>query len=255
MEDYGEYTPPDAVAHDGTPGTALHNLYPRLYHCAAHKIAARQGRPIVEYDRSGYVGSAPCQPVVWSGDPTTDWSVDGLPGMVSMGINYGYSGVGIYGSDIGGYMSITAPPTPPELLIRWLEFGAFSGVMRTMAEGLDLHSKPVAQIWDPSVLPIWRRYAKLRTQLYPYIASAISAYEAAGVPPMEGLGLAYPNDAASWTGPPRYLLGPDLLVAPVVAPGIRRTTVRCRPDAGSTTGGQSATTPGTEASTSAAPRC
>ena len=229
MEDYGEYTPPDAVAHDGTPGTALHNLYPRLYHCAAHRIAARQGRPILEYDRSGYVGSAACQPVVWSGDPTTDWSFDGLPGMVSMGINYGYSGVGIYGSDIGGYMSITAPPTTPELLIRWLEFGAFSGVMRTMAEGLDLHSQPVAQIWNPSVLPIWRRYAKLRTQLYPYVASAISAYEAAGVPPMEGLGLAYPNEAASWSGPPRYLFGPDLLVAPIVAPRVRRTTVRLPP--------------------------
>ena len=229
MEDYGEYTPPDAVAHDGSPGSALHNLYPRLYHCAAHHIAASQGRPIVEYDRSGYVGSAPCQPVVWSGDPTTDWSFDGLPGMVSMGINYGYSGIGIYGSDIGGYMSITAPPTTPELLIRWLEFGAFSGVMRTMAEGLDLHSQPVAQIWDPSVLPTWRRYAKLRTELYPYIANAISAYERSGVPPMEALGLAYPNDATSWSGPPRYLFGTDLLVEPVVAPGVRKSTVPLPP--------------------------
>ena len=229
MEDYGEYTPPDAVAHDGTRGSTLHNFYPRLYHCAAHRITISQGRPIVEYDRSGYVGSAPCQPVVWSGDPTTDWSFDGLPGMVSMGINYGYSGVGIYGSDIGGYMSITAPPTTPELLIRWLEFGAFSGVMRTMAEGLDLHSEPVAQIWDPGVLPIWRRYAKLRTQLYPYIASAMSAYKRSGVPPMEGLGLAYPNDAASWSGPPRYLFGQNLLVAPIVARGVRQTTVPLPP--------------------------
>jgi len=229
MEDYGEYTPPDAVAHDGMPGTALHNLYPRLYHCAAHRIAVSQRRPIVEYDRSGYVGSAACSPVVWSGDPTTDWSFDGLPGMVRMGINYGYSGVGIYGSDIGGYMSISAPPTTPELLIRWLEFGAFSGVMRTMAEGLDLHTQPVAQIWDPGVLPIWRRYAKLRTQLYPYIAATTAAYDSSGVPPMEGLGLAFPNDPTSWSGPSRYLFGPDLLVAPVVAPRVRQMTLPLPP--------------------------
>ena len=76
-----------------------------------------------------------------------------------------------------------------------------------------------------------------------------------GVPPMEGLGLAYPNDAASWTGPPRYLLGPDLLVAPVVAPASGELTVPLPPGRWPTSGGQSATTPGTEASTSAAPRC
>ena len=229
MEDYGEYTPPDAVAHAGTPGTALHNLYPKLYHCAAHEIAASQGRPIVEYDRSGYVGSAACSPIVWSGDPTTDWGFDGLASMVAQGINYAYSGVGIYGSDIGGYMSISAPPTTPELLIRWLEFGAFSGVMRPMAEGLDVHSQPVAQIWDSDVLPTWRQYAKPRSQLYPYITGVMATYESAGVPPMEGLGLAYPNDPASWSGPSRYLFGPDLLVEPVVAPGVRQMTVPVPP--------------------------
>jgi hypothetical protein len=75
------------------------------------------------------------------------------------------------------------------------------------------------------VLPVWRRYAKLRTQMNPYIASVIATYEHSGVPPMEGLGLAYPSDAASWSGPPRYLFGPNLLVAPIVAPDVRQSTV------------------------------
>ena len=34
MEDFGEYTPPDAVSADGTPGTQMHNRYPTDYHCA-----------------------------------------------------------------------------------------------------------------------------------------------------------------------------------------------------------------------------
>jgi alpha-glucosidase (family GH31 glycosyl hydrolase) len=222
MEDFGEYTPPDSVAADGTPGSALHNPYPRLYHCTAYALASRAGRPIVQFDRSGATGSARCSPVVWSGDPTTDWSFDGLPGMATLGISYGYSGVGLYGSDIGGYFSITAPPTSPELLNRWLELGAFSGVMRTESEGFVTPnwSQSRAQIWDPAVEPIWRRYAKLRTQLYPYIAQAAATYQADGTPIMEGLGLAFPQDQASWTGPPRYLFGPDLLVAPVTAPGV-----------------------------------
>ena len=228
MEDFGEYTPPDSVGHDGTPGSVLHNLYPRLYHCAAYALASRQSRPIVEFDRSGWTGSAACTPVVWSGDPTTDWdTIDGLPAMVTQGLNYGYSGVGFYGSDIGGYFSITAPPTSPELLTRWLEMGAFSGVMRTESEGFG--RTPRAQIWDPDVEPIWRRYAKLRTQLYPYIASASHRYEQQGIPLMEALGLAYPQDPRSWQGPARYLFGPDLLVAPVTAPGVRSMTVPLPP--------------------------
>ncbi|HET9102710.1 MAG TPA: TIM-barrel domain-containing protein [Solirubrobacteraceae bacterium] len=224
MEDFGEYTPPDAVAHNGTPGSVLHNLYPRLYHCAAFALASRQPRPIVEFDRSGWTGSAACAPVVWSGDPTTDWDrIDGLPAMVTQGLNYGYSGVGFYGSDIGGYFSLTAPPTSSELLARWLEMGAFSGVMRTESEGVG--RTPRAQIWDRDVEPIWRRYAKLRTQLYPYTAAASHRYEQQGVPLMEALGLAYPQDPRSWRGPARYLFGPDLLVAPVTAPGVRAMTV------------------------------
>jgi alpha-glucosidase (family GH31 glycosyl hydrolase) len=224
MEDFGEYTPPDSIGHDGTPGAALHNLYPRLYHCAAYAVTSHQPRPVIEFDRSGWTGSARCSPVVWSGDPTTDWSFDGLSGMVAQGINYGYSGVGFYGSDIGGYFAITAPPTTPELLDRWLEFGAFSGVMRTESEGLTVSHGRRAQIWDPQVAPIWRRYAKLRTQLYPYVTAAARRYETDGVPLMESLGLAYPDDPASWQGPPRYLFGPDLLVVPVIAPGARATT-------------------------------
>jgi alpha-glucosidase len=232
MEDFGEYTPPDSVAHDGTPGNVLHNLYPRLYHCAAYALASRQPRPVIEFDRSGWTGSAACSPVVWSGDPTTDWdTVDGLPAMVTQGLNYGYSGVGFYGSDTGGYFSITAPPTTSELLSRWLELGAFSGVMRTESEGFILPNWTTAraQIWDPDVEPIWRRYAKLRTQLYPYIASAARAYETQGVPLMEALGLADPEDPRSWQGPNRYLFGPDLLVAPVTTPGTRSAAVPLPP--------------------------
>jgi alpha-D-xyloside xylohydrolase len=228
MEDFGEYTPPDALAHDGTSGSALHNLYPRLYHCTAYALTSRQPRPVIEFDRSGWTGSAACTPVVWSGDPTTDWdTVDGLPAMAVQGLNYGYSGLGFYGSDIGGFFSITAPPTTPELLSRWLELGAFSGVMRTESEGFTTPqwSQSRAQIWDPQVEPIWRRYAKLRTQLYPYLAAAAQRYERTGVPLMEALGLAYPHDAASWRGPVRYLFGPDLLVAPITASGARSASV------------------------------
>ena len=42
------------------------------------------------------------------------------------------------------------------------------------------------------MLPVWARYAKLRTQLYPYLAAAESEYDRSGMPLMRHLALAYP---------------------------------------------------------------
>jgi alpha-glucosidase (family GH31 glycosyl hydrolase) len=58
MEDFGEYTPEDARSADGTPGPAMHNLYPTLYHRTATEETANAGRPIANYVRSGFTGTA-----------------------------------------------------------------------------------------------------------------------------------------------------------------------------------------------------
>ena len=67
------------------------------------------------------------------------------------------------------------------------------------------------------MLPIWRRYAKLRTQLYPYLLAADAEYRRTGVPLMRHLALAYPTDAAAVAREDEFLFGPDLLAAPVLA--------------------------------------
>ena len=60
----------------------------------------------------------------------------------------------------------------PEMLIRWVQFGAVSGVMRTQHNGFAAPAKVRPQIYDDDQIGNWKRYAKLRTQLYPYIAAA-----------------------------------------------------------------------------------
>jgi len=235
MEDFGEYTPPWSVGADGTPGLTLHNRYPVDYHRASWLYRSGVARPLITFVRSGFTGSAPFSPVVWGGDPSTDWGYDGIAGAVRQGLNLGASGFGFFGSDVGGYFSVTSPPTTPELLIRWLEVGAFSGVMRTESEGWTapwwdwFGNAQRAQIWDPEVLPVWRRYAKLRTQMYPYLASAARAYSDHGVPLMADVRLMYPDDPASWSGPIRYMFGPDLLVVPVLAEGGREVEAQLPP--------------------------
>jgi alpha-glucosidase len=220
MEDFGEYTPDDARSADGTPGAEMHNRYPALYHGGAYAYAhGRAPRPLARFNRSGWTGAAAASQLVWGGDPTTGWGFDGLASAVRNGLSIGLSGVSLWGSDIGGYFALSEPQTTPDLLRRWIEFGFASGVMRTQANGFSLASSPRAQIFDADVLPVWVRYARLRTQLYPYLAAAEREYDATGLPLMRALALAYPGDPRAVAREDEYLLGPDLLVAPVLEPG------------------------------------
>ena len=134
----------------------------------------------------------------------------------------GLSGIGIWGSDIGGYFTLPgAPKLTPELLVRWIEFGAVSGAMRTKATGQAIPNYERPQVWEPEILPHWRRYGKLRTQLYPYIAAAEAKYRDTGLPLMRHLSLAYPGDRTAAGLEDQYMFGPDLLTAPVLRPGAR----------------------------------
>jgi alpha-glucosidase (family GH31 glycosyl hydrolase) len=221
MEDFGEYTPLDSQTQAGTPGTIVHNLYPRLYHCASSDAFAEVPRPIVRFQRSGWTGTAPCATVVWGGDPTTGWGFDGLRSAVRQSLSIGLSGISSWGSDIGGFFALGTNSLSPELLARWVQFGAVSGVMRTQANGIAIPAKPRPQVWDPDQIANWRRYAKLRTQLYPYLVAADAEYGQTGVPIMRHLALAYPDDPRAGDRDDEFLFGPDLLAAPVIDPDAR----------------------------------
>lgn len=219
MEDFGEYTPDDARSFDGRTGSALHNSYVTEYHRAAHRFSQRAPRPLARFNRSGWLRTAAESQVVWGGDPTTDWGFDGLRSAVRQGLSMGLSGVSLWGSDIGGFFALGTRKLEPELLVRWIEFGFASGVMRTQANGFDLPEKSRPQISDEEILPVWRRYARLRTQLYPYLAAAQRQYDLTGLPMMRHLALVTPDDPQAIARDDEYLLGDSLLVAPVLTPG------------------------------------
>jgi alpha-glucosidase len=235
MEDFGEFVPPDAVLADGRSGLAGHNDYCTAYHRASHELTwPRKGSDFAQFVRCGYTGTGPVARIVWGGDPTEDDSeADGLAGAVNQGLSMGLSGIGYWGSDIGGFHSLfTEHRTSPELLVRWLEVGALSPIMRTQAEGYPvpvLQDADVrAEVWSPEVLPHWRALAQLHTQLFPYLWAASQEYQRTGMPIMRHLSLAFPDEDVAWGRGDRrsvaaarfeYLFGPDLLAAPVVDMG------------------------------------
>ena len=216
MEDFGEYTPLDSVSDEQIDGTRAHNPYARRYHCAAWQAVKDSRRPIVRFQRSGWTGAARCAQVVWGGDPTTSFGFDGLSSAVTQALSAGTSGIGIWGSDIGGFFALGQNELTPELLKRWVQFGAVSGVMRTQRNGVALPPRDRPQVTDADQISNWRRYTKLRTQLFPYLSAAEAEYRRSGLPLMRHLILAYPDDPKAASAEDEFLLGPDLLAAPVV---------------------------------------
>ena len=229
MEDFGESTPPFARSADGTPGERMHNRYPTTYHCAVMRIARRQPRPIVRLLRSGWTGTAACADDVWGGDPTTVWGFDGLESTVRQALGMGMSGVSRFGTDIGGYHSFGPQQLTREMLIRWIQFGAVSGVMRTKRSGIAVPSYNRPQVFDPNVLPLWRRYAKLHTQLHPYLLAADRHYRRTGVPLMRHHVLTWPRDARAVARMDEFGFGPSFVAAPVLEPGRRERRVYAPP--------------------------
>jgi alpha-glucosidase len=225
MEDFGEYTPLDAKSADGRPGARMHNLYPTLYHCATLDYTRGVQRPLAPFVRSGWTGTQRCAQIVWGGDPTTDWGYDGLDSAIKQALSLGTSGISRWGSDIGGYFGAFAGKLSPELLVRWIEFGVVSAVMRTEANGFNLGPNTRPQIFDAGILPVWRRYAKLRTQLYPYLLAADGEYRRTGMPMMRHLALVYPGDRTASGQEDEFMFGPDLLAAPVHTPGQTQRSV------------------------------
>ncbi len=233
MEDFGEYTPTDSRLGDGTDGLESHNRYPVLYHCASYDhTKARRGKDLAVFIRSGYHGVQPCARAVWGGDPTEDWScTDGLCAAVHQLLNVGLSGIAYQGSDIGGFHAITNGRTDDELNSRWTQVGFASGIMRTQANGYSSRDNRASrsQVWSKTMQPTWRRYAKLRTQLFPYFSAASAEYQRSGMPMARHLALVWPQDRATATQHDTYMLGPDLLVAPVLRPGARERKLHVPP--------------------------
>jgi alpha-glucosidase (family GH31 glycosyl hydrolase) len=233
MYDFGEYTPVDAVFHDGREGFRVHNTYPLLYQKALFDLLQtvdpdptdRYAPDFVHYVRSGYTGSQKYVWAHWTGDPTTDWSYgDGLPAQIPAGLSIGLSGIPFSGSDIGGFTWYMHPPPDKELLMRWTQLGCFSGIMRDQTGGFGLGRR--TQIFDwPEAVFVWRKYAKLRTALFPYLYTLAHEAHVTGLPVMRHPILHFPKDPKAVAQTYQYLFGERFLVAPVVNPGQRHQDV------------------------------
>jgi alpha-glucosidase len=228
MADFAEWLPWEAKLADGRSGAEAHNDYPRLWQQLNQEFFA-QAKPdgdFAYFVRSGWTGTQALAPAIWAGDQNTDFKADdGLPTVVTIGLNLGLSGVAFYGHDIAGYTSLISPPSDKELFYRWTQLGAFSPLMRTH------HGTTGDQAWsfdkDADTLAFFGRYARVHAALYPYLRGLAQQAVDKGWPLWRPLHLHYPR--VDPTVGDQFLLGDALLVAPVVVRGQRKREVLLPP--------------------------
>ncbi|MCA1613431.1 MAG: hypothetical protein LC800_04580, partial [Acidobacteria bacterium] len=213
--------PLDARHHgDGRPGphARYHNVYgmqmARSTFEGVQKLRP-DARPFV-LTRAGYAGVQRYS-AVWTGDNVATW--EHLRLSVPMLTNMGVSGLAFVGGDVGGFAS----NADAELYARWLQAASLTPFLRThISSGLQ-EREPWS--YGEEFTQINRAAIELRYKLLPYIYTAFREHEETGAPVMRPLWYEYPADVETYLNDSQYLVGRDLLVAPVMTQGATKRAV------------------------------
>jgi oligosaccharide 4-alpha-D-glucosyltransferase len=242
---------PEAMQHAWGPTRQVHNAYGQEWAGIFTENYAREypNERIFNLARSGWAGMQRNSVFPWSGDINRSWS--GLQAQVPGMLGMGQAGVGYMHSDAGGFC---VGPVDPELYTRWLQMASLCPVMRPHGEGV-----PPEPYWFPNPYKsAVRDAAHLRYELHPYLYTLAWENTTKGLPlartmdydkpyggeeVVPGIGASVlgigalektsPSLTANAKYPTpntqlpndQYLLGPNLLVAPILHPSQRRRNV------------------------------
>ncbi|MEM1038664.1 MAG: TIM-barrel domain-containing protein [Pseudomonadota bacterium] len=155
----------------------------------------------------------------WTGDNDTSWHT--LKWNLRQGLSMGLTGMAMVGHDIGGF---SGPVPGPELLVRWFQMMA-------------LHPRAVMNSWKPTLpggtnmpfmhdeaTPHVRAALNLRMQFLPLLYALAYQASRTGHPIIRPLLYEF-ADAVEESEQDMFLLGPDVLVAPVVEEDVRQVTI------------------------------
>lgn len=139
-----------------------------------------------------------------------------MPGVIVAGQSAAMSGFAIWSHDIGGYQDSNPSQAPPNLFMRWTQFGCFSAIMQ-------MHRQVTKELQYPwrygtEALQNYRFFAQLHTRLFPYIYTYAKQASDTGLPIIRPLVLLHQTDANTFSLQHTYLFGNEFLVAPMITP-------------------------------------
>jgi len=226
MQDFGEQVQEDMHFHDGTTGVTMHNRYPVIFHRVSRRILDRWSRrhpkrgPVWFFTRAGYSGrpgAAAWEMSNFPGDETVDWSAgSGLRSLAPDMLNRAVGGAFGFNTDIGGYADFLTGPTSEELFNRWSEWAALTPYFRVHNDAANGTRMPWA--YGPATLERWEQMAALHDRATTLMRRLWRKGRRTGMPITRPMWLAAP-EAPDFGNDQQWLLGPNVLVAPVVVEG------------------------------------
>ena len=215
------------------PNVQVGNIYPQAYARAVYEgQQATAQEPSMSLLRCAWAGSQRYGALVWSGDISSTF--EALADQIVAGIHMGVAGIPWWTTDIGGFHNGNIEdPKFVELLIRWLQFGAFCPVMRlhgdrepyeevsTATGEYRLRSGADNELWayGDEAFDVMAPYLHLREAMRSYTRDLMRQAHEEGAPVMRGLFYEFPNDPNAWQETTEYMFGAALLVAPVIEQG------------------------------------
>ncbi|MHB8128795.1 MAG: TIM-barrel domain-containing protein [Mobilitalea sp.] len=214
---------PDGTKYYDGDKAKVHNPFSLLNTKTYYQISKEYDstrRPFI-LTRTGTAGIQKYCASIWSGDVFSDYKT--LTAHVPEALNTGMSGIPLWTSDGGGFMSSTSNATDSRniykndttahaaLYERWLQFACFCPVMRAHHAG---ESAPY--FFNEITADGVAHYIRLRYRLLPYIYSYNYQSYLTGAPIMRPLVYEYPTDENVWNCKDEYLFGKEILVAPVL---------------------------------------
>jgi alpha-glucosidase len=194
------------------------NVFALLMARATYEGLARlqpDRRPFV-ITRAAYAGIQRYS-TMWTGDTNSTW--ESLALNVPMFTTLGLSGEPFVGSDVGGFIG----RANGELLVRSYQIGFLAPFFRNhhAVDGYDQEPWRFGKYYQDII----RKYLKLRYQLLPFLYTTIEEAHRTGLPPFRPLLLNYQEDSNTYNLDDEFMIGNDLLVAPIVKPDIRSRLV------------------------------
>ncbi len=214
--DFGERIPTDVVYFDGSDPVKMHNFYTFLYNQTVFNLLeTKLGRGAATvFARSATVGGQQF-PVHWGGDSTATF--ESMAESLRGGLSLCLSGFGFWSHDMGGFEQTASS----DVYKRWCAFGLLSSHSRLHGNS----SYRVPWLFDEkdsaageTAVDVLRFFTNLKCRLMPYLFSAAVEAHERGLPVMRAMLLEFPDDPGCDMLDRQYMLGSDLLVAPVFSP-------------------------------------
>jgi len=203
----------NASPEEKSKAAALHNLFPLAYAEAPYRKFEEQNQMRgLTHTREGYAGIQR-YPYIWAGDWGSEWQW--FEPVIRAGLNIGMSGVGNWTHCMGVFEQYS--PYDTELYIRWCQFGMFSPI--AMVFGMDHPRYHEPWTYGKEALENFKKYARLRYSLIPYIYTLSYRLHQTACPMMTPLVMDYPQDENTYNLSRQYMFGPWMMVCPVTTKG------------------------------------